>query len=149
MKITGKCHCGALSFHALVDPTRVIVCHCQDCQTFSGAPFRAVVPAPVENVQITGTAKHYVKIATSGNRRIQAFCADCGTQLYSTEADGKSKLLNLRLGCIEERELLIPRVQIWGKSAMPWLASLASVPIHQEGLASPLMPRSESPSSTV
>ena len=143
MRITGKCHCGAISFTATVDPKRVLVCHCADCQTFSGAPFRAVLPTPVENVEMKGLAKHYIKVAESGNRRVQAFCPNCGTQLYATEGEGAPKVLNLRLGCIDQREELPPTAQIWGESAMPWLASMSSVPVHCKGLASSLVRQPE------
>jgi hypothetical protein len=139
LPISGQCHCGAISFTALVDPGKVMVCHCSDCQQFSGSPFRAVLPVPVAQVQIKGQAKHYVKVADSGNRRAQAFCAECGTQLYATEAD-EPKVLNLRLGCIEERAQLAPQTQVWGESAMPWLEQLTNTPLHVKGLASPLMP---------
>jgi hypothetical protein len=138
MNISGKCHCGAITFTALIDPSKVIACHCEDCQVFSGAPFRAVIPATVENVFLSGEPKIYIKIAESGNRRIQAFCANCGTQLYATEPESP-KVLNIRLGCVNERTQLPPAVQIWGNSAMPWLHSIATVPIHSKGLASPLI----------
>jgi hypothetical protein len=138
MQISGQCHCGAISFTAMVDPSKVIACHCEDCQEFSGAPFRAVLPTPVENVSLSGEPKHYVKVAESGRRRVQAFCAECGTQLYATEPDSP-KVLNFRLGCVNERAQLSPVVQIWGQSAMPWLQSLSTVPIHTKGLASTLM----------
>lgn len=49
MHIEGACHCGRISFTAEVDPSRVTVCHCTDCQVLSGAPFRAVVPAPIDS----------------------------------------------------------------------------------------------------
>lgn len=138
MQITGQCHCGAITFKATVDPSKVLLCHCADCQRISGAPFRAVLPTPVEDVVVSGTAKHYVKVAESGNRRAQAFCADCGTQLYATEADAP-KVLNLRLGCVNERAELVPQKQMWGVSAMPWLGQLQALPLHAKGLASPLM----------
>ena len=95
----------------MVDPSKVLVCHCTDCQQFSGAPFRAVLPTPIEDVSMKGEAKQYVKVAASGNKRVQAFCAECGTQLYATEPDSP-KLLNLRLGCVNERAQLAPSVQI-------------------------------------
>ncbi len=139
MNISGRCHCGAISFTALVDPKKVLVCHCADCQVFSGAPFRAVLPTPIEDVQIEGVAKQYVKVAASGNRRVQAFCGECGTQLFATEADGPPKVLNLRVGCIDQRDRLGPAAQIWGDSAMPWLHDIESVPLHSKGLASPLV----------
>lgn len=138
MHVTGSCHCGAISFTALVDPQKVLICHCADCQNFSGAPFRAVLPTPVEHVALKGEPRHYVKVAESGNRRAQAFCPECGTQLYACAAEAPT-VLNLRLGCVRERAALVPQVQIWGESAMPWLGQVAQLPLHVKGTGSPLM----------
>jgi hypothetical protein len=92
----------------------------------------------VEQVTLKGSPKLYIKTAASGNRRVQAFCGDCGTQLYAAEPDSP-KVLNIRLGCVDERAQLAPQVQIWGNSAMPWLKTLHNVPHHQSGMASPLI----------
>ena len=138
MKITGQCHCGAIRFAAEADPARVFACHCADCQIISGGPFRAVVPVPVEQVELQGSPKNYVKVAASGNRRAQAFCPDCGTQLFATEAD-EPKTLNFRLGCVNERAQLKPVLQVWRSSAMPWLPELDSAPAHARGKDSPLV----------
>lgn len=139
MNISGSCHCGAITFRAVVDPGKVVVCHCADCQQFSGAPLRAVLPTPVQDVTLAGQPKHYVKVAASGNRRAQAFCPECGTQLYATEADDP-KVLNIRLGCVNERAQLAPRAQLWTASAMPWLPGLPGLPAHARGRDSPLLP---------
>ena len=101
----------------------------------------------MESVSLLGKPKHYVKVAESGNRRIQAFCAECGTQLYATEAESH-KVFNLRLGCVNERDQLPPVVRIWGQSAMPWLQSFSALPIHIKGLASPLMSEPLPPDNT-
>lgn len=138
MNITGQCHCGAISFTALIDPGKIIACHCADCQIFSGGPFRAVAPVAVENAKVTGTPKLYIKTAASGNKRAQAFCGECGTQLYATEPDSP-KVLGFRLGCVNERAQITPTIQIWGNSAMPWLKTLHDVPHHQTGAMSPLV----------
>jgi hypothetical protein len=137
MQISGQCHCGSISFTALVDLEKVIACHCADCQTFSGAPYRAVVPVPIENVTLSGTPKHYIKTAQSGNKRVQAFCANCGTHLYATEPESP-KVLNMRVGCMKERAQLVPRAHIWGQSMQPWVKSIASQPVHLQGPTSPL-----------
>jgi hypothetical protein len=136
LEVHGRCHCNAVTFTALVDPNRVIACHCADCQQFSGGPFRAVLPTPVGQVQLTGPVKQYVKVAASGNRRAQVFCPECGTQLYATEPDAPT-MLGLRVGCIDERAQLKPAVQIWVSSAMPWVAHLSAVPAHAQGPSSP------------
>ena len=138
MHISGQCHCGAISFTALVDPNKVIACHCTDCQVFSGAPYRAVLPTRSEDVRWNGTPQQYIKVAASGNRRTQAFCAQCGTQLYASDPDSPT-VLNLRLGCVSERAQLPPVVHIWGQSALPWVPVPAGAPFHTQGLNSALM----------
>ena len=47
MHIDGGCHCGALTYEAEIDPARVGVCHCLDCQILSGSAFRTAVTALV------------------------------------------------------------------------------------------------------
>ena len=127
MQIDGRCHCGLISFTAEVDPSRVTVCHCTDCQALSGAPFRAIVPAPIENFVLHGEPKRYIKTAQSGNPRAQSFCPECGTPLYAAPPDGP-KSVNIRLGCVTQRAQLKPARQIWLRSQLSWPAELSCVP---------------------
>ena len=128
MKVHGNCHCGAIAYEAEVDPARVTVCHCVDCQKFSGAPFRASVPAKAEDLKILrGAPKVYVKTAESGSRRAQGFCGDCCSPIYSTDADG-AKAYMLRVGIIAEGALLPPQRQIWCEAALPWARDLLALP---------------------
>ena len=132
MKIDGKCHCGYLSYEAQVDPESVEICHCTDCQTLSGSSFRVVVPAiPGTFKLLSGSPKTYVKTADSGNRRLQAFCPECGTPIYATAADGTSEFFGLRIGSIRQRDLLVPRAQYWHGSAQKWLAAIGDIPAFE------------------
>ncbi|HSB25990.1 MAG TPA: GFA family protein [Burkholderiaceae bacterium] len=126
MHIDGACHCGQISFSAEIDPTRVMVCHCTDCQVLSGAPFRAVVAAPIGQFHLRGQPKSYVKVAQSGNRRAQVFCPECGTPLYATAPENPTSVI-IRLGCVAQRARLKPAVQIWQHSALPWLPELPRI----------------------
>jgi hypothetical protein len=129
MKVDGRCHCGYLSYEAEVDPETVDICHCADCQTLSGSAFRVDVPAIEGSFRIvSGVAKSYVKTAASGNKRIQAFCPECGTPMYATAADGKSKFFVLRVGSIRQRDTLVPREQYWHSSAQSWTSRLGELP---------------------
>ena len=129
MKIDGRCHCGYLSFEADVDPESVEICHCADCQTLSGTAFRVVVPAIEGSFRLlSGVPKTYVKTAASGNKRIQAFCPECGTQIYSTAADDTSNFFGLRVGSIRQRDALVPRAQYWHRSAQSWTGHLDELP---------------------
>lgn len=131
MQIHGRCHCGKISFVGEADPSKVVACHCADCQKMSGAPFRTVVPVAAEDFRLTGSPKAYVKTAQSGNRRVQAFCGDCGTALYATSPENPA-VYGVRLGCVDERAQLPPARQIWARSAMPWLVTLSAVPLVPE-----------------
>lgn len=127
MQINGGCHCGAVTFTAQIDPSRVMVCHCTDCQVLSGAPLRAVVAAPLESLAVRGATKSYVKVAQSGNRRAQVFCPECATPLWAAAPENPTSVI-IRLGCVAQRAQLAPAVQIWQHSALPWLAGLQSIP---------------------
>jgi hypothetical protein len=131
MQIDGACHCGLISFSAQIDPARVMVCHCTDCQVLSGAPFRAVVSAPMATFKLQGQPKSYIKVAQSGNRRAQVFCPECGTPLYATAPENATSVI-IRLGCVKQRAQLKPAIQIWNHSAIPWLPELAAVPASPE-----------------
>lgn len=130
MQVHGACHCGRVSFTAEIEPAGVMVCHCTDCQTLSGAPFRVIVRVPMASLKLSGATKTYVKVAESGNRRAQVFCPECGTPLYSAAVENPP-FATLRLGCVAERAQLKPALQLWQRSAMPWLGDLGSIPAVQ------------------
>ena len=127
MKVQGRCHCGRIRYEAIVDPAKVGICHCSDCQMLTGSAYRVTVPAPRETFTLTGgPPKVYVKTADSGNRRAHSFCPDCGTPIHSAAVDDPP-VYSLRVGCLEQRAALPPRVQIWCHSAVPWSANLEGV----------------------
>ena len=102
---------------AKIKKSEVRACHCTDCQKMSGAPLRAIAVAAANKIKITGTPKEYIKIGDSGNRRIQAFCSECGTQLFAT--DMKKTLYNLRTGFLEQKNKLVPQTNVFTQSSMP------------------------------
>lgn len=127
MKVHGHCHCGNIAYEAEIDPARVSACHCSDCQMLTGSAFRVSVPAPAESFTLTGTPKTYIKVADSGNRRIHAFCPECGAPVYSS-AISDPPTYSLRVGCLDERADLPPRKQIWCESSMAWAMDLRGIP---------------------
>jgi hypothetical protein len=66
IEIEGACHCGKISYVAAVDPDRVVICHCTDCQTISGAPYRVNVLVMVDEIMLHGDPKLYMKRGDSG-----------------------------------------------------------------------------------
>jgi hypothetical protein len=126
MRIDGGCHCGRLTFEADIDAAKVGVCHCTDCQTLTGSAFSSFVQVPKAAFRLRGEPRIYVKTAESGNRRAQAFCAECGTRIYAS-AEKDPQIFNLRIGIVRQRAQLKPAFQCWSRSALPWVKDLPGV----------------------
>ena len=128
MKIDGACHCGNITYSAEIDPDKVGICHCTDCQTLTGTAFRVSVAATKEAFHLeSGQPKIYIKTAESGAKRAQAFCPDCGTPIYSA-AVNDPQVFNLRVGTARQRAELRPKTQGWCRSAQAWVDDLGSIP---------------------
>ena len=112
MKVTGRCHCGQISFEAEIDPAQVRICHCTDCQTLTGTASRTTVPSlPSSFVLKSGTPKIYIKTAESGNKRVHAFCPECGTPIYAAAPGANLPSHGLRVGTLDRRAELRPTRQ--------------------------------------
>src|SRR5262245_32268677 len=128
MKVDGRCHCGRITYEAVVDPDTAGLCHCTDCQTLTGSAFRAVGRAPSEAVRLLpGQPKVYGNTAERGAGPAHAFCPDCGTPIYASAVEAPPTF-SLRIGGLAQRAALRPRVQIWCQSALDWAMNIEDVP---------------------
>ena len=129
MHIDGQCHCGEIRYSATIDSERVSICHCTDCQTLTGSPYRVSVFATPEDVRImSGKPKSYRKTGDSGRIRLMLFCENCGTPLFACDEDQTKGRWSLRWGSIAQRHEFRPTRQIWCRSAEPWIGDLAALP---------------------
>jgi len=128
MKVDGGCHCGRITYEAEIDPEKILICHCIDCQSLSGSAFRTVVRVPTNAFRLlSGEPKIYVKQAESGAKLAQAFCAECGSPIYGTHVGEDPKFYGIRVGTLSQRDALSPKVQIWCRSAQPWISNLDAI----------------------
>lgn len=134
MKVDGACACGAIRVEAEADPEKTQVCHCTDCQTATGSAFRVSLPVPGASLKMTGQPATYIKTtAESGRPRVQAFCGNCGTPIYLTSpGEGLQPFYVLRVGILRQRDQLLPRRQIWWRSARQWVTQLDELPKHEK-----------------
>jgi hypothetical protein len=127
MKIDGQCHCGNIRYEAEINADDVSVCHCTDCQTLTGTAYRVSAPAAAASLVFrAGAPKIYVKTAESGNKRAQAFCSDCGTPIYSADAENPAVYF-MRVGTMRQRATLPAKRQIWCRSALPWALDISGL----------------------
>jgi hypothetical protein len=129
MKVTGSCRCGQVTYEAEVDPERVRLCNCTDCQGLTGSAFRVSVPARAQTFRLlTGHPKVYVKTADSGTKRRHAFCPNCGTPVSASADSDDPPSYSLRVGCLTQKAQLPPKKRLWCKSALAWAQDVSSVP---------------------
>lgn len=122
MKIDGACHCGHITYEAEIDPEKIVICHCTDCQTLSGTAFRTVAHSREGSFKLlSGQLKEYIKTGGSGAGRPQGFCPECGTPIYGTSVGDGPKAHSLRVGTICQRDALVPTTQVWTRSRQPWV----------------------------
>lgn len=129
MKVDGGCHCGKVTYEAEIDPDRVMICHCTDCQALSGSAFRVVaLTRPGSFRLLSGALRSYAKTGESGRQRLQSFCPDCGSPIHATAPGEEPKVHSLRVGTLRQRAAILPRLQIWHRSALPWVADFPVIP---------------------
>ena len=129
VKVQGSCHCGQVTYEADVDPAKVNLCNCTDCQMLTGSAFRVSVGVPAQDFRLlSGQPRVYIKTADSGTRRRHSFCPNCGTPICATADADNPPGYSLRVGCLKQRAQLPPQKRIWCKSALPWSQDVSGVP---------------------
>ncbi len=131
MKTNGACYCGELKFEAEVDPEKIYICYCSDCQTMSGGTCHVNTFVPEADFNMTqGEPAHFTKSADSGNTRDIGFCKTCGTQLYAVNTEGP-KVFGVRVPTLEQRNDLPAVKGFFLRSQPAWVADAASLPGEQ------------------
>lgn len=134
MEIDGACLCGDVSWKARIDPEKVWICHCTDCQINSATAYRYGVRVAASDFELlSGVLKVFVKTAENGNKRALSFCPGCGTSIHGGRV-GVPDWYSLRLGSCNQRHALTPKGQIWHRSAQPWIEDIGDIPKFPKGL---------------
>jgi len=125
VQITGSCFCGEIAYEAEIDEGAVAICHCRDCQVFSGSAFRTSGIVPPDRFRISrGTPKHFDKVADSGAVRRMLFCGECGTHLCSLPKDGEGAFVSIRVATSDQFEMLTPVAEVFCASRVAWQPGL-------------------------
>lgn len=129
MLIDGQCHCGFVTYEAEIDPEDISICHCTDCQQLTGSPYRVTASVPRDAIRLTGNPPRlYTKTADNGRQRMQYFCPECGSPLFTTGTGADAETWGIRWGSINQRAGLTPKRQIWCGSAQNWFGEIAALP---------------------
>ncbi|KAF2084647.1 hypothetical protein K490DRAFT_48753 [Saccharata proteae CBS 121410] len=80
----GSCMCSATAYEYTGEPATTALCHCTDCQKWTGAAYTSNVVVPRTNFKVTkGSPKSYDAVGASGKINKHWFCETCGSGLYT------------------------------------------------------------------
>jgi len=105
----------------------VLYCHCKRCQRRTGSGFSvSAFTAPGSYRTVSG--EDLVRTWTpSGGGWVKGFCAECGSQLFTTNPDNP-ELIAVRVGALDEDPGALSGARQFTAFAPPWS------PIPDDGL---------------
>ena len=121
------CLCGAVRFTIDAEPMAARTCWCRLCQYLGGGTATANVCFPADRVRWTGEIRYHDAVADSGNMLRRGFCPTCGTPLTSA-ALARPHLIFLRIGTLDDPDLMGPQMTIWTSQAPSWACISAEIP---------------------
>lgn len=119
LTITGSCLCKQARYSIAGAPLITRACWCRVCQYFAAGNAAISACFKRDAVTIDGETKDYVSIADSGAVMHRRFCPTCGVHLFS-EAESRPHLIFVRVGTLDDPELVRPMANIWTASAPSW-----------------------------
>ncbi|HZT87442.1 MAG TPA: GFA family protein [Stellaceae bacterium] len=127
MRIEGGCLCGAVRYAAEADPSSATVCHCRDCQKFTGSAFATLVAVPKEALTLNGTLKTFSGLGGSGKPILRLFCPECGSSI-AEEPGTRPGMVILNIGTFDNPALAKPGREIFRDDALPWIEVHGDIP---------------------
>jgi hypothetical protein len=119
-QIAGGCLCGKVRYSATGEPAFVGVCHCTDCQKFTGSAFSTVVGVPKPALILEGKLARYSKTGDTGKSIHRTFCPECGSSI-ADEADALPDVVMLGAGTLDDSSWVKPGLEIYCDSAQSWV----------------------------
>jgi hypothetical protein len=119
---TGGCLCGRVRYTATGAPAFSAICHCRNCQRFTGSAFEATIGFPTASVSVQGDLKTYNEISDSGRPVRRRFCPNCGSGVLA-EADAFPGITIFLAGTLDDSATYKPTMEIYCSSAQPWVGA--------------------------
>ena len=118
--LTGGCLCGRVRYTLSGEPAFTALCHCRNCQRYTGSSFEAVVAYPSASVSQQGELKTYNDTGDSGQQVRRRFCPNCGSGVIA-EADVLPGVTIILAGTLDDASSYKPGMEIYCGSAQPWV----------------------------
>lgn len=129
----GGCDCRAVRYRMETAPLFVHCCHCRWCQRESGASFALNAMIEADRVTQLGDEPELVDTPSdSGSGQLIARCARCKVAVWSNYAGAGPVVRFVRVGTLDNPDLLPPDIHIFMASKQPWVLLSADIPAVAE-----------------
>lgn len=131
--LDGGCDCRAVRYRMTSKPLIVHCCHCRWCQRESGASF--ALNAMIESDRVTqlGVEPEIVDTpSASGSGQKIARCPRCRVAVWSHYAGAGPVVKFVRVGTLDNPDLLPPDIHIFTATRQPWVQLPAGTPAVPE-----------------
>ena len=125
----GGCDCRAVRYRLRSRPMFVHCCHCRWCQRETGTAFALNAMIESERVELLqGEVEMVDTPSLSGKGQKIARCPHCRIALWSHYAGAGEALKFVRVGTLDNPDLLPPDIHIFTASKQPWVVLPPGVP---------------------
>jgi hypothetical protein len=129
----GGCDCRSVRYRLASRPLIVHCCHCRWCQRESGSAFALNAMIESDRLASLGVAPEMVDTpSASGRGQRIARCESCKVAVWSHYAGAGPVLSFVRVGTLDDPDLLPPDVHIFTASKQPWVQLPAATPAFAE-----------------
>ena len=134
--IDGGCSCRNLRYRMHSEPLFVHCCHCRWCQRESGAAFALNAMIETDRIESLGAQPELVATPSESGRGQQiARCPVCRIAVWSHYAGAGPTAAFVRVGTLDNPDLLPPDIHIFTASKQPWVLipqSMLAVPEYYD-----------------
>jgi hypothetical protein len=125
----GRCTCGEVRYRLTSRPLFVHCCHCRWCQRESGASFALNAMIEADRVVSLGVPPELVPTPSeSGAGQLIARCPTCRVAVWSNYSGSGPAVKFLRVGTLDNPDLLPPDIHIFTASKQPWVVLPSGTP---------------------
>jgi hypothetical protein len=115
-----SCSCAQLKVTCTVEPMRVSICHCVECQKRTGSVFSTNARFPRGAVDLVGTFQTYRRTGDSGKNLTFHFCPQCGSTVF-WDLDRVPDVIVVAVGAFAKPDFPAPRVSVYESRRHNWV----------------------------
>jgi len=129
----GGCTCRFVRYRMATKPMFIHCCHCRWCQRETGASFALNALIEADRVQLQqGEVETVDTPSKSGKGQQISRCPECRIAVWSNYAGAGDAIHFVRVGTLDQPELLPPDIHIFTISKQPWVLLPPGIPSVEE-----------------